>query len=103
MPQPDRIELSDLLRELEQGSAAVRRNAVQVKDALYGSSPENSVDKSLNDSNSAIGVIRQALHEISRANDELIFLRDSCNLAMKGGQANGASINNASTMASSRY
>jgi len=97
---PDRIEMSDLLRELEQGSAAVRRNAVQVRDALYGSTPDSQLDKNQHDSNTAIGVLRQALHEISRANDELVFLRDSCNLAMKGAQAIGG---NANMTNSSRY
>jgi hypothetical protein len=79
-------ELSDLLRELQQGASSVRRNATSVKDALYGSSPEPTTDKSPENPNTAVGILRIALANIGRANDELVFLKDSCNLNLKGGE-----------------
>jgi hypothetical protein len=87
MPSTTTTELSELLRELEQGASSVRRNATSVKDALYGSSPEPANDKSPDNPNTAVGILRIALANIGRANDELVFLKDSCNLTLKGGQA----------------
>jgi hypothetical protein len=98
-----RTELSDLLRELEQGASSVRRNATSVKDALYGSSPEPSNDKSPDNPNTAVGVLRMALTNIGRANDELVFLKDSCNLGLKGSQAGQATRDPSMVPVSSRY
>lgn len=89
---PDRVEMSDLLRELEQGAAAVRRNAVHVKDAIYGSGPEPGSDQNKIQEGTAVAVLRQALHDISRANDELVYLRDSCNMAANKAQSTDAGI-----------
>lgn len=97
-----RTELSDLLRELEQGASSVRRNATSVKDALYGSSPEPGNDKSPDNPNTAVGVLRMALTNLSRANDELVFLKDSCSLIQKGAAAAGMRDPNVQT-ATSRY
>ncbi len=80
----ERTELSELLRELEQGSAAVLRNTVNVKGSLYGSVPEVNEKEPMHDTSTAVGVLKVALRNISKANDDLVFLRDSCNLNLKG-------------------
>ncbi|HEY3768144.1 MAG TPA: hypothetical protein VGN44_05685 [Candidatus Angelobacter sp.] len=100
-PMTEKTELSDLLRELEQGSAAILRNTINVKRSLYGSVPASEANKAMmHDSSTAVGVLRKALNDIGHANDDLVFLRDSCDLNLKGqdqtGDAPPSEVNRAS-------
>jgi hypothetical protein len=81
------VELSQLVRELSQAAAAVRRNTMQLKSSIYGQEPPQPAEgKNLDRDLSIMQMLSSVLRDLSDANDRLAFMRDSCNLGMAGGQ-----------------